>query len=151
MMLCGYSAVCCSDSSFLLYNGLFIITYINATNNYGYGGGAGYCIYNCKEDTYAHFGNIINGKDDHMAEIVNNPCTIKMTNFINCSECRRGVFYQNSPFLLNLIWLLKEYTISKYSIRKYSSSCSFLPLKSFLSLLYPSLLYELRPLELSQP
>ena len=105
MMLCGYSDECCSDSTIAMDSGVFTVTYINSTNNYGIGGGAGYSIFPSEEKkTYAHFGNIINGKDDYMAEVAYNPYTIKMTNFINCSECHIGVFYQGEqPYLFTLV------------------------------------------------
>ena len=100
MVLCGYSTTYRSDSTFILETGYDELTYINASDNHGIGGGSGYSLYSCKEGSFAKYGNIANGKDSHMIEAVNNGYSIYKTNLINCTECHSALFYQTYANLL---------------------------------------------------
>ena len=97
-LLCGYSELESSDSSFGLGNALFIIEYMNSSHNYGFGGGSGYSYSFCKENSYAKYTNILNGKDHHMIEAVYCEYNVYSSNFINCSELNAGIIYQSNDY-----------------------------------------------------
>ena len=97
-LLCGYSELESSDSSFGLGNALFIIEYMNSSHNYGFGGGSGYSYSFCKENSYAKYTNILNGKDNHMIEAVYCEYNVYTSNFINCSELNAGIIYQSNDY-----------------------------------------------------
>ena len=102
-LLCGYSELESSDSSFGLGNALFIIEYMNSSHNYGFGGGSGYSYSFCKENSYAKYTNILNGKDHHMIEAVYCEYNVYSSNFINCSELNAGIIYQSNDYSITFI------------------------------------------------
>ena len=102
--LCGYSDNDSSDSCISFYSSKSIISFVNATRNYGYGGGSCCSCLISTEGTELSFLNIVEGRDSYNIEAFTNHYAVTKTNFIDCTHCKKNsVAYANQNYLFTFI------------------------------------------------
>jgi predicted outer membrane repeat protein len=113
--LCGESATLCGDSSIFVDNCKTVLQNINATNNYGIGGGGIVAIYGCLAGTKISY---LQGYEcaDYFEMVTSQVfTTYENINFINTSELW-NVFWESSNNLIEciscLFWNINKAVLS---------------------------------------